>query len=60
MATPRYHWARGNNNKNMAMIVKTEFKLCFTTTIHPKSNVTGVKKTLMKNIEIYQSQIPSK
>ena len=26
----------------------------------PKSNKTGVIKTLLKNIEIYQSQIPSK
>ena len=27
---------------------------------YPKSNETGVIKTLLKNIEIYQSQIPSK
>ena len=26
----------------------------------PKSNETGIIKTLLKNIEMYQSQIPSK
>ena len=26
----------------------------------PKSNETGVIKTVLKNIEIYQGQIPSK
>ena len=28
--------------------------------LYPKSNETGVIKTLLKNIKIYQSQIPSK
>ena len=28
--------------------------------LYPKSNETGVIKTLLKNIEIYQSRIPSK
>ena len=28
--------------------------------LYPKSNETGVIKTFLKNIEIYQSQIPSK
>ena len=34
--------------------VSMKYEVC------PKSNETGVIKTLSKNIEIYQSQIPSK
>ena len=34
--------------------VEKSYEVC------PKSNETGVIKTLSKNIEIYQSQIPSK
>ena len=35
-------------------LLKLMYEVC------PKSNETGVIKTLSKNIEIYQSQIPSK
>ena len=43
-----------------ASINKTNVNLSVIYEVCPKSNETGVIKTVLNSIEIYQSQIPSK
>ena len=47
-------WPAGHSLPTPVLEQRLKYEVC------PKSNKTGVIKTLVKNIEIYQSQIPSK